>query len=44
MRERDLALLENGRALATKTKLEDLCRELHRRNQQIRVKNFISLL
>ena len=37
MRERDQALLENGRITATKSKLESLCRELHRHNQQIRV-------
>jgi len=37
MRERDQALLENGRITASKSKLESLCRELHRHNQQIRV-------
>ncbi len=37
MRERDQALLENGRITAAKAKLESLCRELHRHNQQIRV-------
>lgn len=37
MRERDQALLENGRSVAAKAKLESLCRELHRHNQQIRV-------
>lgn len=37
MRERDQVLLENGRIVASKTKLESLCRELHRHNQQIRV-------
>jgi hypothetical protein len=37
MRERDQALLENGRIVAAKAKLESLCRELHRHNQQIRV-------
>lgn len=37
MRERDQALLENGRIVASKSKLESLCRELHRHNQQIRV-------
>jgi len=36
MRERDQALLENGRIVAAKAKLESLCRELHRHNQQIR--------
>jgi len=36
MRERDQALLENGRIVAAKSKLESLCRELHRHNQQIR--------
>ncbi|CAF1219461.1 unnamed protein product, partial [Didymodactylos carnosus] len=36
MRERDQALLENGRVTAAKAKLESLCRELHRHNQQIR--------
>jgi hypothetical protein len=40
MRERDQVLLENSRVLAAKTKLESLCRELHRHNQQIRVKKF----
>lgn len=35
-RERDQALLETGRITAAKTKLESLCRELHRHNQQIR--------
>ena len=38
MRERDQVLLENSRILAAKNKLESLCRELHRHNQQIRVK------
>jgi len=38
MRERDQVLLENIRVSAAKTKLEGLCRELHRHNQQIRVK------
>jgi len=37
MRERDQALLENGRIIAAKSKLESLCRELHKHNQQIRV-------
>lgn len=37
MRERDQALLENGRIIAAKAKLESLCRELHRHSQQIRV-------
>ena len=37
MRERDQVLLENGRIVAAKTKLESLCRELNRHNQQIRV-------
>jgi len=37
MRERDQVLLENGRISAAKVKLESLCRELHRHNQQIRV-------
>jgi predicted RNase H-like nuclease (RuvC/YqgF family) len=37
LRERDQALLENGRIVASKSKLESLCRELHRHNQQIRV-------
>lgn len=37
MRERDQALSENSRIIAVKTKLESLCRELHRHNQQIRV-------
>ena len=37
MRERDQVLLENGRIIAAKAKLESLCRELHRHNQQIRV-------
>ncbi|CAF0727237.1 unnamed protein product [Didymodactylos carnosus] len=36
MRERDQTLLENGRITAAKAKLESLCRELHRHNQQIR--------
>jgi len=36
MRERDQVLLENGRIVAAKAKLESLCRELHRHNQQIR--------
>ncbi|CAF3662591.1 unnamed protein product [Rotaria sp. Silwood1] len=36
MRERDQALLENGRIVAAKAKLESLCRELHRHSQQIR--------
>jgi hypothetical protein len=40
MRERDQILLENSRITAAKTKLESLCRELHKHNQQIRVKNF----
>lgn len=39
MRERDQALLENGRIAAAKAKLESLCRELHRHSQQIRVSN-----
>ena len=39
MRERDQALLENGRLVASKSKLESLCRELHQHNQQIRVIN-----
>jgi len=43
MRERDQVLLENIRVSAAKTKLESLCRELHRHNQQIRVKNFEEL-
>ncbi len=37
MREREQVLLENGRIVAAKAKLESLCRELHRHNQQIRV-------
>ncbi|CAF3797871.1 unnamed protein product, partial [Rotaria magnacalcarata] len=36
VRERDQALLENGRIVAAKAKLESLCRELHRHSQQIR--------
>ena len=40
MRERDQVLLENGRIVAAKTKLESLCRELNRHNQQIRVSGF----
>lgn len=40
MRERDQVLLENSRITAAKTKLESLCRELHKHNQQIRVKKF----
>ena len=44
MRERDQVLLENGRIVASKTKLESLCRELHRHNQQIRVSLDPSLL
>ena len=43
MRERDQVLLENGRIVAAKTKLESLCRELHRHNQQIRVSHFENL-
>jgi len=43
MRERDQVLLENGRITAGKTKLESLCRELHRHNQQIRVKKKLSI-
>lgn len=39
MRERDQALLENGRITAAKSKLESLCRELHRHNQEIRVRH-----
>ncbi|UJR07855.1 hypothetical protein I4U23_012138 [Adineta vaga] len=39
MRERDQALLENGRISASKGKLESLCRELHQHNQQIREEN-----
>lgn len=42
MRERDQILLENSRVNAAKTKLESLCRELHRHNQQIRVRLFQS--
>jgi len=42
MRERDQALIENGRITASKAKLESLCRELHQHNQQIRVKYFNS--
>ena len=38
MRERDQVLLENSRVTAGKTKLESLCRELHKHNQQIRVR------
>ncbi|UJR38308.1 hypothetical protein I4U23_030978 [Adineta vaga] len=34
-RERDHISLENSRIIAAKTKLESLCRELHRHNQQI---------
>lgn len=41
IRERDQALLENGRIVAAKAKLESLCRELHRHNQQIRVEDQI---
>ena len=37
MRERDQALLDNDRVTNSKAKLESLCRELHRSNQQIRV-------
>jgi DNA-binding Xre family transcriptional regulator len=44
MRERDLAMLEHGRTLAAKSKLENLCRELHRNIQLIRVNNLPSLL
>ncbi len=40
MRERDQVLMENSRVTAAKTKLESLCRELHKHNQQIRVKSF----
>ncbi|CAF3595574.1 unnamed protein product [Adineta steineri] len=36
LRERDQILLENSRVVGAKTKLESLCRELHRHNQQIR--------
>jgi len=36
LRERDQISLENGRLTAGKTKLENLCRELHKHNQQIR--------
>ncbi|CAF4027219.1 unnamed protein product [Rotaria sp. Silwood2] len=36
IRERDQILIENSRASAAKSKLESLCRELHRHNQQIR--------
>ena len=36
-RERDHISLENSRIIAAKTKLESLCRELHKHNQQIRV-------
>ena len=36
-RERDQILHENSRASVAKSKLEGLCRELHRHNQQIRV-------
>lgn len=43
MRERDQILLENSRITAAKTKLESLCRELHRHNQQIRVRFFQSI-
>lgn len=43
MRERDQALLENGRIVAAKAKLESLCRELHRHSQQIRVNSIRSL-
>lgn len=39
IRERDQAMLENGRIVAAKSKLESLCRELHRHNQQIRVRH-----
>ncbi|CAF1524069.1 unnamed protein product [Adineta ricciae] len=35
-RERDHISLENSRIIAAKTKLESLCRELHKHNQQIR--------
>lgn len=37
IRERDQVLLENSRITAAKMKLESLCRELHKHNQQIRV-------
>ncbi|CAF3515101.1 unnamed protein product [Rotaria sp. Silwood1] len=40
IRERDQILLENSRTFAAKSKLESLCRELHRHNQQIRVSNY----
>lgn len=43
MRERDQVLLENSRVTAAKTKLESLCRELHRHNQQIRVRSIFRL-
>ena len=42
MRERDQVLMENSRVTAAKTKLESLCRELHKHNQQIRVNRFES--
>ncbi|CAF0719114.1 unnamed protein product [Adineta ricciae] len=35
-RERDHISLENSRIIAAKTKLESLCHELHKHNQQIR--------
>jgi hypothetical protein len=44
MRERDQVLMENSRVTAAKTKLESLCRELHKHNQQIRVNKFESIL
>ena len=44
MRERDQILLENSRISASKTKLESLCRELHRHNQQMRVMHCHQLL
>jgi hypothetical protein len=37
-REKEQALLEMSRMSAAKTKMESLCRELHKHNQQIRVK------
>ena len=42
MRERDQILLENSRVTAAKTKLESLCRELHKHNQQIRVRTILA--
>lgn len=37
MREKDQLQTEHSKAVLAKSKLESLCRELHRHNEQIKV-------